>query len=93
MKHYEDLANAIIVQAVEDYRLAIQFLKLNPHTLDLDTEEAKKDPEKRALRNRIIKNEGERDAVERFFRSNWFELLSNLDGAVLLHKIRKLVVS
>ena len=68
MEPYESLANAIIVQAVKDYREAIHFLKRHPHTPDLDTEEAMKDKQKRILRERIINNEGERDDVERFFR-------------------------
>jgi hypothetical protein len=87
MEPYESLANAVIVQAVKDYRQAIHFLNRHPHTPDLDTEEAKKDKRKNALRNKIIKSEGERDSIERFFRSEWFELLSNLDGEVLLDKV------
>ena len=30
IKKYEDLANAIILQAVRDYRAALKCLKLNP---------------------------------------------------------------
>ena len=92
MEPYKSLANAIIVQAVKDYREAIHFLKLHPHTPDLDTEEAKSDKRKRTLRENIIKNEGERDDVERFFHSGWFEMLSNLDGKVLLNKVREMEV-
>ena len=92
MEPYESLANAIIVQAVKDYREAIHFLKRHPHTPDLDTEEAKSDKRKRTLRENIIKNEGERDDVERFFHSGWFELLSNLDGDTLLRQVRNMEV-
>lgn len=92
MDPYESLANAIVVQAVKDYKEAIHFLKTHPHTPDLDTEEAKKDKRKNALRNKIIKYEGERDDVERFFRSGWFETLSNLDGEALLNKVCKMEV-
>ena len=92
MEPYESLANAIIVQAVKDYREAIHFLKRHPHTPDLDTEEAKKDKRKRTLREKIIKNEVERDDVEHFLRSGWFETLSNLDGKVLLNKVREMEV-
>lgn len=92
MEPYENLANAIVVQAVKDYREAIHFLKRHPHTPDLDTEEAMKDKRKRILREQIINNEGERDDVERFFRSGWFEILSNLDGKVLLNKVREMEV-
>ena len=92
MEPYESLANAVIVQAVKDYREAIHFLKRHPHTPDLDTEEAMKDKRKRILRENIIKNEGERDVVEIFFRSGWFETLSNLDGVALLKKVNEMEV-
>ncbi len=92
MNPYENLANAIVIQAVKDYRQSIRFLKRHPHTPDLDTEEATKDKRKRVLRDRIIKNESERDDVERFFRSGWFETLSNPDGDVLLRKVRAMEV-
>ena len=92
MEPYESLANAIVMQAVKDYREAIHFLKRHPHTPDLDTEEAMKDKQKRILRERIINNEDERDDIERFFHSGWFEILSNLDGKVLLNKVREMEV-
>ncbi len=92
MEPYENLANAIVMQAVKDYRQAIHFLKRHPHTPDLGTEEAKKDKRKRTLREKIINNEGVQDDVERFFHSGWFELLSNLDGKVLLNKVREMEV-
>jgi hypothetical protein len=92
MEPYESLANAIIVQAVKDYREALHFLKRHPHTPDIDTEEAKEDKRKRALREKIIQNEGERDDVERFFHSGWFESLSNLDGDALMRQVRDMEV-
>ena len=92
MEPYESLANAIVMQAVKDYREAIHFLKRHPHTPDLDTEEAMKDKQKRILRENIIKDEGECDDVERFFHSGWVELLSNLDGDTLLRQVRNMEV-
>ena len=89
---YENLANAIVVQAVKDYREALHFLKHHPHTPDFDTEEAKANKRKRVLRNKIIEHEHERDDIERFFRSGWFETLSNLDGESLLRQIRAMEV-
>ncbi|WP_414733864.1 hypothetical protein [Acetobacterium carbinolicum] len=87
MEPYESLVNAIIIQAVKDYRKAIRFLKHHPPTPDLDN-----DPQKKALRDKVIKNENERGAVERFFRSGWFEMLSSLDGEVLLKKVCEMEV-
>ena len=89
---FSNLANAIIIQAVKDYREAIRFLKTHPHTPDLDTEEAKTDIRKITLLNEIIKNEGERDGVERFFRSGWFKALTSLDGDAILKQVREMEV-
>ena len=50
------------------------------------------DKRKRPLRNKIIENEGMRDEVERFFRSGWFEMLSNLDGETLLRQVQAMEV-
>ena len=36
MNAYENLANAIIQQAVTDYRLALKYLKLHPRTSELE---------------------------------------------------------
>lgn len=54
---FEELAQAIILQAVKDYRL---------HD---DT--------------------AERDSIERFFRSRWFGVLTNLDPETLISRLRK----
>lgn len=89
MEPFENLANAIIVRAVMDYRETMRFLKRHPHTSDLDTEEAMQDTRKRAIRSMIMKKEGERDEIEQFFHSGWFEALSNLDGEALLKKVRE----
>lgn len=89
---YENLANAIVVQAIKGYRVALHFLKRHPHTPDFDTEEAKSDKRKRSLRDKIIRNESERDDVERFLRSGWFETLSNLDGETLLQQVQAMEV-
>ncbi len=54
---YENLANAIILRAVEDYRLA---------------------EDRRTLKE-----------IEDFFLSDWFSVLTSLDGAALLQKLRE----
>lgn len=56
-KNYEDLANAIIIQAVKDYRRT-------------------KSPQ--------VRNE-----IKRFFKSEWFTMLSNVDGDVILKKLER----
>ncbi len=57
MDPYENLANAIILQAVKDYRLT--------------------------------DNESELKEIERFFRSDWFSVLTSLDPDLLIQKLRK----
>jgi len=57
MNPYEELANAIVLQAVKDYRL---------HD-----------------------NEKEIVSLERFFRSDWFGVLTSIDPEMLIAKLRK----
>ncbi len=65
---YEDLANAIVLQAVEDWRKAVKTLKKRPRY------EAAKQM---------------RDDCEKFFRSEWFEALTNVDGSIILRKLKQ----
>ena len=61
-----NLANAIIVQAVKDFRPAYLRIKKNPND---------------ETANRIVRE------ITKFFHSDYFCLLTNLDGFVLLKKI------
>ena len=65
---YEDLANAIILQAVKDYRMALKGLKANP-------------------RNRTAK--ADKGEIERFFRSQWYSALTDVNGEMLIHFLQK----
>ena len=65
---YENLANAIVLQAVKDWRKAVKTLKKRPRY------EAAKQM---------------RDECERFFRSEWFEELTSVDGSVILRKLKQ----
>lgn len=65
---YTELANAIILQAVKDYRSALKCLKVNPRNYSAETD----------------KNE-----VERFFRSQWFSMLTAIDGKMLIRSLRE----
>ena len=63
---YSRLANAIVLQAVKDWRVARRKLKRKSH------------------------NESARIELEicdRFFRSEWFTELTEVDGGVLLRKL------
>lgn len=57
MDPYQELANAIVLQAVKDYRL---------HD-----------------------DEQELASIERFFRSDWFGVLTNINPEILITKLRK----
>lgn len=65
---YENLANAIILLAVKDYRRALKLLSKNPHSQSATT----------------AVNE-----AERFFRSDWYETLTSIDGEMLIRKLRE----
>ena len=63
---YVRLANAIVLQAVKDWRAARRKLKRKPQ------------------------NESARielESCERFFRSDWFTELTDVDGGVILRKL------
>lgn len=64
----ERLANAIILQAVKDWRHGAKMLK--------------KHPDSRAGRDEV-------EETERFFRSEWYELLTDIDGEYLIKKLRE----
>ncbi len=66
--NYENLANAIILQAVKDYRVALKCLTANPRNRD-------------AL--------ADRDEIERFFRSQWFAVLTSVDGEMLIRSLKE----
>ena len=71
MNGYEELANAIILQAVKDYRDAVERLRYTPD-------------DKSALHDK--------KSIERFFRSEWFSILSDLNGELLLKKLKEEVL-
>jgi hypothetical protein len=65
---YENLANAIILRAVEDYRKVLRILSKHPYNRD-------------ALR--------EKRSLLRFFFSEWFRVLSNIDPKLLIKRLDK----
>ena len=65
---YENLANAIILLAVKDYRQALKLLSKNPHSRSAMA---------------TVKE------MERFFRSDWYETLTSVDGEMLIRKLRE----
>ncbi|MHB1453942.1 MAG: hypothetical protein ACYCYM_08355 [Saccharofermentanales bacterium] len=68
---YENLASAIILEAVKDYRKVLRTLSLYPHNHSAQYE------------HRII---------ERFFRSDYFSVLTNLNPEALITRLNKEVL-
>ena len=64
---WQALADAIILQAAEDYRRLTRRLIVHPDELD---------------------NVSEMRRIERFLRSDWFGVLSELDGRRLLRDLK-----
>lgn len=59
MDGYKELANAIILQAVKDYRKALKH-----------------------------DERGRKREIERFFRSEYFTVLTNISGEMMIQKLR-----
>ena len=62
----ENLSNAIVLQAVKDYRRALAGCNVNGRDSKSVIEEC-----------------------ERFFKSEWFNFLTNVDGMIIIANIRK----
>lgn len=65
---YERLANAIILQAVSDYRAALKKIRKNPRN-------------KSAMHDAM--------SLEKFFRSEWYQQLTSVDGEYLIRRLRE----
>ena len=72
MNPYEELANAIVLQAVKDYRKVLRTLSLYPH-------------------NRSAQYESR--SIEKFFRSDWFGVLTGIEPEMLIRKLKSEVVA
>ncbi len=65
---YQRLVNAIILQAVKDYRRALRRIQRNP--LDGAPKRRKRE-------------------IERFFRSQWFKDICDLDGETIMKSLQE----
>ena len=65
---YEDLANAVVLQAVKDWRISVCRIRRE-----------KKDTEA----------EYTRAECERFFRSEWFRIITDADGMMILKRLKE----
>ena len=110
-ENYQNLVNAIIMQAVKDYRKSRVFLQKHPKTPELveitewQIERRKQRQKKRGAKGlppipgklskeeelliRIQKAERLLKDAVRFFHSDWFYALADIDGDVLLRKLEE----
>ena len=65
---YERLANAIVLQAVSDYRVALKKIKAHSKNREAISE---------ALE------------IEKFFRSGWYSILTDVDGEYLIRRLQE----
>lgn len=75
MEPYRNLANAIILNAVDEYRKSLEKLKYLLKTPEFSGYQIKEI-------NRQI------DKLEKFFRSEWFSELTNISGEDIIKKAR-----
>ena len=69
---YEEIANAIVIQACNDYKNAYR---------------------RHLRRSGIVdKPDYELVALENFFRSDWYKILTTVDGEYLMERLRKEVI-
>lgn len=85
---YLELAAAIVQQALEDYEKALVQI----HKIDekLSTCKLKK-AEKNRLCVQKSKKEDEVRSIQKFSKSEWFHLLTNLDGEILIRGVENIV--
>ena len=98
---YKNLANAIVVQAAADYRanpklrelyafkLAIAEQKLQEATLTNDQQLIKRAQRRKDyFESKVFAVDADQSEIERFFRSEWFQFLTNANGEVILEQIQ-----
>ena len=77
---YENLANAIIIQAAKDYKSVVRQLKKTPV------------PEPNALKSEKKEYEQlltKKSEILRFFHSAWYMALTNIDPQIIIRNIEK----
>lgn len=83
---YEELANAIIYKAVDDYRAARKYLKRHPA---VNVEPALADRATRKYIQKRKKRERDLKEIEAFFHSELFTILTRLNPEALLARLKK----
>lgn len=87
MDEFDNLANAVIMQTVIDYRSAHKRLK--KYLRKMETSKTLSRMQECALYMKIKAARKTIRECERFFVSSWFNMLTALDGEVLLKKLKE----
>jgi len=74
---YENLANAIVLLAVEDYREVTMWLNAHRPICEEDEKDAD-----------YICALADKQSIEQFFAGEWFCALTKLDGKALLKRLQ-----
>ena len=77
---YENLANAIIIQAAKDYKSVVRQLKKTPVPEPVTLKSEKKEYEQ------LLTKKSE---ILRFFNSAWYMTLTNVDPQIIIRNIEK----
>ena len=98
---YENLANAIVEQAAADYRknpmirkryvtrLGKAEARLQEVMKTKDQDRIRKATSYRnSLQSRIAEIDADQQSIERFFHSEWYQLLTKVDGDMILQALR-----
>lgn len=75
--NWQVLGNAVVLQAVADWRNSFRYI-MKHHGSNSER-----------IKHRVILARARKDECERFFRSEWFKMLTNLDGEALLANLKK----
>ena len=78
MNPYNELSNAIIVQAVKDYRDVVLWLKAHQPICKEDKQDVN-----------YISAIADKASIEQFFLGDWFSTLTKLHGKTLLAKLKR----
>ena len=84
---WNELANAIVVRAAEDYRSAIRRLFKALAVIN-DPDISEKSTIKKAYKNRAVALKQIRE-IEKFFHSNWFFVCTKVDPDWLMEQLKK----
>ena len=76
MEPYSWLANAIILRSIDDYRRSLERLNYLLKTPELNGK-------------RIVEIKRKIDEIEEFFRSEWYDAMTDISGEDVIKKVRK----